>query len=218
MARGKEPHMTAWMIMKRYLKFWVPFVLYVSLLISIVGPVLSGERGIPFLRLLLLSIVLGLALGFAAAFICALLGKFVRRKIRNKEDAWKTHVEKAVRVALNYEEAFEKTRRLLRSIRAGIVYESKERHTITGRTSGERLSVRFEELAHDETQAIVRSVPKRSTLLADKSIGTRQPNGTDWMFWEDSGKNALNVQRLCDGLVAAAGTPVGNNGPACSVS
>ncbi len=214
--------MTTWTIMKRYLKSYGPLFLGFTICMVVLHEVFpSGPEKapapLPFALRLVVAVITVVVMGFAAAYVLMLHGRFVRRKIRNKEDAWKTHVERRVRVALAYEEAFEKTRRLLRSIRAGIVYENKERHTITGRTWRERLSVRFEELAHDETEAMVRSVPKHSPLLADQSIVTRKPNSWEWPQWEDSGKNALNVQRLCDGLVAAAATPVGENGPTCSV-
>jgi hypothetical protein len=204
---------TGWMIMRRYLGYWMFVCLSVSV-ISFVGPetfVPSRQpHRLPFFLGLALSLAFGVVMGFVVAYVFMLCGKFARRKIRDKEEAWETHVKRYIALPVGLPEAFKLAKRVLAQIGARILHEDKDGCRVsgqTGRRSGEKVCVRLAEEGGECTRATVVSIPGRDLLLRNEDDARRQPRRWKWLFGfdEDWGRNALNVQRICDGLVELAG-------------
>ena len=167
-----------------------------------------GVRFGSFWGFLLRAAAMGVVLWVTYASVGFFTGRMVRWRVRDKEAAWKTHVEHRIQLALSKAQAVEQAVRLLSAIRAKAIDVNAEQGVLTARIGGfwrgtrETIELAFSEGEERSTTATV-----KSTALSMASF-----------LGDDFGRNAWNVQRLCDGLVSAGATPAGDNGPACSVS
>lgn len=148
---------------------------------------------IPAGLMLLVCVVIGAFGGCANAFVLLLLSKLARRKLRDRTTAWETEVEKRVRVRLPYEKVFEHVGPLLSSIRAKLLTCDEDEGTVVARRGfggGEKVTMGLRRVGDSETEVLVASAPL--TRAPERSV----------VVSDDFGRNAWNVQRLCDRLAA----------------
>jgi hypothetical protein len=196
--------------MRRYLGYWVPVGLGLSVVLFVVPEALVPSRQpqrFPFFLGLTLALVLGVVLGFAVAYVLMLVGKYARREIRDKEEAWETRVKRYITLPIGLPDASELAKRVLAQVGARTLQEDKDGRKVSGQVGGrlgQKVCVRLAGESSEYTEATVLSVPARDLLSHGEDDSRRQRRRRNWLFDEDWGRNALNVQRICDGLVELA--------------
>jgi len=177
--------------MNKFIKSFIAISVSGGILWTLIMALYWASKGYiySFKQYLSIAIIVGFLAGFFLTLFVSIVDYFSTKKYKKIKESANVRNEKSIIVNLDYNEAFETSKKALTSIGGRIINEDRENGVITARTGlswksfGENVKIEITKLSNQQTQVKVSSVPMiRATIL-------------------DYGKNYENVCGICNVLI-----------------